>query len=267
MSSALALVLLLTATPGQADGLTLSRVRLTHGVLGPVRKDNQVLPGDSLFISFDIGGVTTGPGGRVRYSTTTEITDGQGRVLFQQPSQDREVANALGGDRLPAFARIDVGLGAPPGEYGVKVTVTDRDGKKSQTLTHKVQVLPKAFAVVGLTTTRDPEGHLPAGLLAPGETLFVNASVVGFGRGAGPEGQPHVALALRILDASGKPTLSEPFTGAVNKDVAAAAVALPVQFVVGLNRPGKFTAELTATDKVANKTSTLSFPVTVHAAQ
>ncbi len=267
MSNALALVLLLTATPGQADGLTLSNVRLTHGVLGPVRKDNQLLPGDTLFIRFDIEGVTTGPGGRVRYSTTTEITDGQGRVLFQQPTQDREVINALGGNRLPAFARIDVGLAAPPGDYGVKVTVTDRAGKKSQTLTQKARVLPKGFGIVALTVTSDAEGQVPAGLVGPGESLFLNASVVGFGRRAGPEGQPDVALTLRLLDESGKPTLSEPFTGAINKDVAAGAVALPVQFVLGLNRPGKFTAELTATDKVANKTSTLSFPVTVHAAQ
>ena len=41
------------------------------------------------------------------------------------------------------------------------------------------------------------------------------------------------------------------------------ALALPFRFELELNRPGKFTLELKATDTVANKEATVSFPVTV----
>ena len=50
MLSTLALVTLMMVPLGQADGLTLSGVRLTHGVLGPARADNKLLPGDHLII-------------------------------------------------------------------------------------------------------------------------------------------------------------------------------------------------------------------------
>ena len=53
-------------------------------------------------------------------------------------------------------------------------------------------------------------------------------------------------------------------TGTVEKDVPASAISVPIQFHVSLNRPGKFTVELKATDKVSGKTDTRSFPITVH---
>jgi hypothetical protein len=42
---------------------------------------------------------------------------------------------------------------------------------------------------------------------------------------------------------------------------------VPVQFYLLLNRPGKFTVELTATDLIANKTDKSVFPLTVHPAR
>lgn len=39
--------------------------------------------------------------------------------------------------------------------------------------------------------------------------------------------------------------------------------AFPGQFVLPLNRAGKFTIELKATDLLSNKTSQVSFPLTV----
>jgi hypothetical protein len=49
----------------------------------------------------------------------------------------------------------------------------------------------------------------------------------------------------------------------VNKDVPDNLPMVPMQFMLSLNRPGKFTVELTATDQVAKKTTKLSFPLTV----
>ena len=68
---------------------------------------------------------------------------------------------------------------------------------------------------------------------------------------------------MRVLDESGKPTRAKPYTVQVNKDVPADAVLVPGQFFLSLNRSGKFTVELTATDKVGGKKAQLTFPLTV----
>ena len=43
-------------------------------------------------------------------------------------------------------------------------------------------------------------------------------------------------------------------------------LAVPMTFPLTLNRPGKFTVELTATDAVGNQTAKLTFPIKVLAA-
>lgn len=264
MLNTTAFLTVLSLAVAQSDGLSLTNSRLTYGILGPTRADNKLLPGDSLFVAFDIEGITVGKDAKVHYTTTTEVSDGTGKVLHKPPPPDRpqEYINSLGGSTLPAFARIDVALNSPPGEYTLKVTVTDWATKKSASLTQKATVLPKAFGLVGLKLSSDPEGQHPAGLVGPGESLFVNSLVVGFARDK-TGGQPHVELEMRVLDASGKPTLAKPFSGTVNKDVHARADSLPVQFLLSPNRAGRFSVELKATDKVTGKTVTQSFPITV----
>jgi hypothetical protein len=124
MLMTLPLLVALSLAPGQAGGLTLTEPRLTHGQLGPARAGTKVLPGDTLFLAFDIEGISA--------------------------------------------------------------------------------------------------------------------------------------------DADGKPTLARPFAGTIDKDVPGGDTALPIQFHVGLNRPGRFTVEVKATDVLAGKTVTQSFPLTVH---
>ena len=68
---------------------------------------------------------------------------------------------------------------------------------------------------------------------------------------------------MRILDAQGKPTLPQSFTGIVGHDASAKAVSIPLQFLLPLNRSGKYTIEIKATDQVSKKTTTLAFPYTV----
>jgi hypothetical protein len=262
MLGTLAFLAALPLATAQGNALTLSDARATHGILGPARADSKLLPGDSLFLTFVIDGLKADDAGKVQYSIGTEVTDGQGKSVFRQPPRDQEAVNALGGGRVPAFAQVDVGPDQAAGEYTLKVTVTDRAGGGSQTLTHKCQVLDKALGVVRLTTTCDPEGQLPAGLLGPGQSLYVNGAVVGFARDNATK-QPNVDVELRVLDDQGKPTVAKPFGGTIKENVPAKATSLPVQFHLGLNRPGKFTVEVKATDRVANKTFTQTFPLTV----
>src|SRR5215471_15720012 len=123
LSSVLALAL--TLPVGQPGKLALSNARLTYGIQGPTRADAKFLPGDSLILSFDIEGITVDDSGKVQYSTTTEVVDGKGGRVFQQPPRTLDAINALGGDRIPAYAQIDIGLDQPEGDYTLKVSVTD----------------------------------------------------------------------------------------------------------------------------------------------
>src|SRR5262249_61417254 len=93
-----------------------------------------------------------------------------------------------------------------------------------------------------------------------GRSLLVTGALVGFQRGGK---QPNVAVELSILDESDKPVLANPFKGEIGKDVPATALSLPIQFLVPLNRAGKFTLVLKATDQLSRKTAELKFPITV----
>jgi hypothetical protein len=243
----------------QDGGLSLTNVRTTYGAPGVTRQDNKLLPGDHVYVSFDIEGITVADDGKVLYSMTTEVLDGGGKSLFREEPRDLEVTNALGGRTVPAFTQMDVGLNTPAGDYTLQVTVTDRASKRSQTLSRKFEVLPKAFGVVRLTTTLDHDAKVPASSFSTGQSLWVNCAVVGFQR----KEQANISIEMRVLDESNNPTLAKPFTGEISKDLPATALSAAAQFLVPLNRAGKFTIELKATDQLSGKTSELKFPITV----
>jgi hypothetical protein len=249
-----------TLVTSQNGGLSLTNVRTTYGAPGITRQDNKLLPGDHVYVSFDIEGITVANDGKVLYSMTTEVQDGGGKTLFREEPRDLEVTNALGGQTVPAYTHMDVGLNAQPGEYTLQVTVTDRANKSSQKLARKFEVLPKGFGLVRLTTTLDHEARVPASTFTTGQSLWVNCAVVGFQRNGK---QPNVAVEMRILDEAGQATTSKPFRGEIGKDLPSTSLSAPAQFLVPLNRAGKFTIELKATDQAGGKNSELKFPVTV----
>jgi hypothetical protein len=255
----LSLSLNLEPSSGQFN---LANVRTTYDNLGAPRADTKFLPGDKIVIAFDIEGIQADAAGKALYTIAMDVTDGKGTVQFKQAPRDKEATLALGGSRLPAFASIQIGTDQPAGAYTVRVTVTDRVSKASQSFSKTYEVLPKAFGLVRLATTSDPNGQFSLPFPAEGQSLWVNFVVVGFGRDQG-KGQPNLSVALNVLDESGKPTMAKPFSGEVNQNVPAQAQALPLQFLLDLNQPGKFTVALTATDNVSGKTVNLSFPLVV----
>jgi hypothetical protein len=262
MWTTLAFVAALGVTPGAADKLSLTNVRNTYGVLGATRPDAKYFPGDQFFLAFDIDGVQPDDAGKVLYSIAMQVTDSKGKVQFKQTPQPHEALNSLGGRTLPCFASLKIGLDEPPGDYQVKITVTDRASKARGTLTRSYKVLRPQFALVRLTTTVDPEQNMPAPFIGAGQSLWVNFAAVGFGRDSNKE-QPNLAVVLRVRDEDGKATLAKPEKGAVTKDVPKKMRAVPMQFMLELNRPGQFTVEIKATDKLTGKTASLSFPLRV----
>jgi len=262
MYAALMLAAASSFAVAQANDLSLTNVRATYGLLGPSRAKVDVLPGDTLWLEFDIEGITVAGDGKVQYSMGIEATDAKGRVIYRQNPTDQESLATLGGKSVPAQAHLDVGLDQPPGECTLTVTVTDRASKQTKSLTQKLQVLPADFGIVQLRTTSDPDATVPAGLTGTGQSIWVNFAVARFERDKTKQ-QPNVHFELRVLDESGKPTLTKPESGVIDRDVPAGDKLLGGQFPIALNRPGKFVVELKAVDKIAGKTATLSFPLTV----
>lgn len=262
MLTSLPVLMFLSLVPGQTGQLNLTHVRATYGILGATRPDTKLLPGDNFVLCFDVEGVKADEAGKVLYSIGMDVTDAAGKVAFKQEPRELEANNSLGGTSLQAFASVQIGLDQPPGNYTVRVTVTNRATQAKGTLTRTYEVLPKGFGLVRLNTTYDADGKIAAPYVGEGQVVFVNFLAVGFGRDPA-QAQPNLSVVMRILDQAGKPTLARPYSGVVNKDIPAKALSVPMQFVVELNRPGQFTLELKATDKVTGQSATLSYPLNV----
>jgi hypothetical protein len=263
MLTTLAVLMTLGFGPGDAGQLKLTNVRTTHGALGPTRPDNKILPGDLVCLSFDIEGMQVNPKGKVLYAIGMEISDSNGKALFKQAPQDLEADGPAQGKGVPACAKVQVGIDTRPGDYTVKVTVTDRAGHTSQEVSRSYQVLEKAFGLVRISLTSDPEADAALAALQAGKPAWIKFNIVGFGRDK-EKNQPSVQLEMRVLNDQGESILAKPTTGAINgKDVPEKSQAIPTQIMVVLHDEGKFTVELKATDQVSGDTAKVTFPIRV----
>ena len=181
MWTSMTLLALLAAAPSEPD-LSLEHVRSTHGLLGPRRRDEPLAPGDILFVCFDIDGIRVDAEGKVRYRMGMELSNAEGKVVFRQAAKEQEVHASLGGDRVPAYAHLSVGLDTPPGNYRMKIVVKDLASDREKSLTRNLKVRPKDFALVRTTVALDEDAHYPAHLFLCGQTVWVHTSVVGFAR-------------------------------------------------------------------------------------
>jgi hypothetical protein len=267
MWSSVALAAALSLAPAQPGGLQLTNVRLTVGELGPPRASARVLPGEVLFIAYDIDGLTIDKSGVVKYTMGMEVQDAAGRPVFKQEPQELPETLPLGGNKLPARVFITIGLDQPAGMYTCKVTITDTVNKASNNLSVKFEVLPKDFGIVQVFTSYDPEGKFVAPTAGQvGQMLYIHHSVPDFKRDPKTK-QPDVEFKYSIVDEKGQPTLPQPF---VTRQDAMSPFKIDEKagmfarfFPVFLTRPGKFTVKITATDKVGNKTATYDLPITV----
>ena len=127
----------------------------------------------------------------------------------------------------------------------------------------KIEVLPKAFGLIQVGTTADREGSMawsPVGVV--GDSIYLNFTAVGFARD-GKTKQPNVKVEMRVLDDKGQAAKGAKMIGTANADVAETMQAIPMQFGITLNREGRFTLELNATDLLTGKTAKVLFPVKV----
>jgi hypothetical protein len=263
MWTSVALAALVLAPAQPAGGLELKNVRLTVGELGPTRPNSKLLPGDLLFIGYDIEGLSVGADGVAKYTMAMEVHDAAGKPIFKQDPRELMDFVPLRGNRIPARAFVTIGLDQEAGAYSCKITVTDPARKASNTLTVKFEVLKRDFGVVAVYTTHDEQGAISApttGLV--GQTIFVQFSVASFQRDSKTK-QPNVEFEFNVLDEKGQVTLGQPAKHAQNAGVPEDKGAFVMRFPLFMSRPGKFTFTIKATDKVNNKTATYELPVTI----
>ncbi len=264
MFASLAVVLALAVQPPAAPvgGLSLTNVRSTHGNLGGTRPAGPLIPGDVLFLAFDIDGMTVDKAGKAAYVMAMDVLDGAGKVIHKQDPASRADFVPLGGGRLPGQAFITVGLDQPAGDYRMKVSVTDNATQAKQALEYKFTVAPKDFAVVAVYASVDERGQIPAPTTAVvGQSPFVQCGVVGFALGA--DKKPNVSLEMTPLDEKGVPLLGEPSTLKFNTNIDEKDPSVAARFLVPLTRAGKFSVRLKATDLVGKKTAVFTLPMTV----
>jgi hypothetical protein len=75
--------------------------------------------------------------------------------------------------------------------------------------------------------------------------------------------QPKIEFQYQYLDEKGAPVLAVPHKHIQDSGVDEKDGQISLRFPLFLNRPGKFTVQITAVDKVSNKKSVYELPVTI----
>jgi hypothetical protein len=256
-------LLTMTLAPAQAKDPEFKNTRYTYGILGQTRKSDKYLPGDVVCLLFDVEGLKVKDNGLVEYAMGFEISKkGQKGTIQKREPQNLEAINSLGTGRFPSFAIYPIPRDEDaPGDYTIKVTVTDRATKKSATLEKAFTVSKPALGLVALRFTAFSGDPAPP-IAVAGQRLALHYSLVGFEMDK-KEKTSDVSITIRILE-DGKPVLTKPLTGDIKSDAKASpGVMLFNPYLIELNRTGKFKVELTAKCNLSKTTAKEELDLTV----
>jgi hypothetical protein len=246
----------LAFSPSAAFALEIANIRSSYGPMGATRPDAKLLPGDVLFMTYDIVGLKfDDKTAKASYETKLEFLDGKGTQLFERKTPNA-VSAQLGGNTMPGDLHVIMGRNLNPGKYTVRLTVKDNLGNESKAFTYPVELLPQGFGFVGVTA--------PA-IGLPGQHYMASFAVVDMGLDA--KKQPNVEVAIRVLDGAGKEVTRTVFMS-LPKDIPEGIDVqkenfVPLNYPLYLNRAGRFTIEVTAADKTANRSIQLRYPLSV----
>ncbi len=248
----------LAAFAWPAHALELKNPHAVFGPFGQERPDKRYVPGDVLFVNFEIVDIQVDPKTNLaRYHVTMELVDSKGGLVFSR-NKNEDVTLALGGNRLPAFADVIIGIDQSPGTYTLKVTVRDVLSKDTKVFAYDFEILPPGFGFVRVFS--------PAAGFT-GQSHMIHFAIIGMAKDE--KKIPNVDVHMHVLDESGKAVYSQ--ASAIPKDLPEEALSklatLPfidgLQYGMFLNRPGSFIIELEGTDKLAKKSTKVRFPLTV----
>ncbi len=253
----MAALVLAVGFPGQAWSLELKNVRPIYGPLGTVRTDAKFLPGDFIYMTYDIEELKVDVKTRkASLVTIVEFLDNKNTVQFQRETP-MEVVLSLGGDRVPGELNLLIQTQQSPGKYKVRLRVTDRLAKQSKSYEYPFEVIAPSFGIIGV---------LSPAIGVPGQRAHVQFALVNMKLDA--KKLPKVEVTMRVLDDEGK-ALSLPLKQLLPRDLPEEVKSLekenfvPLLFPIYLNRPGRFTLAIDAFDQLATRKTELRVPLTV----
>jgi hypothetical protein len=257
MRNVVVAALLVGLCPSLSPALEIKNVRPTFGPSGAIRGEVKALPGDFVFLSYDIEGLAVEKEtGKASYVTSLELLDPTGKSLFKKDTPV-DLILQLGGTRVPGDLYITTGPKQAPGKYTIKLTVTDKRAKdESKAITYPFELIPESFGFVGI---------LAPTLGIPGQNYVAQFNVVNMGLDS--KKQPNVDIGMRVLDEQGKP-VSSPVYSRLPKDIPEGIDVqkeniVPLSYPLYLNRPGRFTVEISAKDNVAKKDASVRYTLMV----
>ena len=250
-----AFVVAVCFVPSVVQAVDIANIKVRHGPFGALRATPlKCMPGDVIFMTFDIQELTLdSKTGKASYDTILELVDPDGKVLFEKKTQN-EVLPHLGGTRMPGDLYLSLGAKQAPGNYLVRLKVIDKlaKGGQGKLLTQPFEVIKPGF---GFIQTMAPAIGVPGGQY-----------VTSFGRvnlGLNAKKEPDADVSIQILDAKGTavaPAVKLQLPPGLD---LAAENFVPLNYPVFLNRPGSYTIEVTANDKIAGKTAKMSYKMNV----
>ena len=248
----------LAMMPASGGAFEFKNVRPSYGPLGATRPDTKCLPGDILFISYEIDGVKIDATKKsASYVTTLEVIDKAGKVIYAKGTPN-EMIPQMGGSRIPGDLHIIMGLNQLPGKYQVKLTVQDRHAdNETKSFSKEFELLKSEFGFVDVAA--------PA-VAFPGQPYAAAYALVGFSLDKAKN--PDATVKMRVLDPAGKPVNDAPVLHEFPRDFPEGVNLgrenfLRMNFPIFPNRPGRFIVEIIAEDKIAKRTVTLRYPLVV----
>lgn len=258
-----AFVVFVGFVPSVAQAVDISNIRVRYGPFGAIRAKPgdpiiQCLPADTIFMTFDIEDLQLdAKTGRASYDTILELLDSEGKVKYEKKTQN-DVLPHLGGSRMPGDLYLSLGAKQAAGSYSVRLKVIDKLAKegKGKQFTYPFEVIKPGFGFIQTTA--------PA-LGVPGGPYLTTFGLVNLGLDA--KKNPDAEVSIRILDDKGvavRPAVKIQLPAEMPAGVDLAVENfVPLSYPVFLNRPGRYTIEVSATDKIGAKTAKMSYSLNV----
>lgn len=245
-------------TTTSVQAVEIKNLRLTTGPNGSVRPGKTFLPGDLLFLSFDVSDLSVdAKNGKIAYQTLMEITNSKNEKVFNQKTATREVRLMQGGT-LPTYVFTLFGDEQPADKYSLKLTVTDQLTKKSSSSVYQFEIKPKSFGLVQ---------PVAPGVAFLGQDIGVSFALIGMERD--DKGMPDVDITLQVEDKFGGKAYPKEIkfnTSDVHNPPATdltKTVIVPMQIPLFLNKKGSLTIKIRAMDKLSNRVASLELPLIV----
>ena len=232
----------------------------TYGPNGAERP-TEVFPGDTFYVKARLSGIATQSDGKPNGFIVAALYRPAPNTVpvFQLPRYDINDKIILGGDSTTQFLHFYLPRDIDPGKYFIRVYVSDEISGENTIKELPFDVLPRtAFGVINLAYCHDSNHLIPACVtITVGEVIYLNANFVGFDTATG---ETHVTCKLTILDTN-KTVVFEAEEFDVRRPAPAVESAIPVNYILKIDRAGKFMVKLEATDQIAKKSVEYRMPL------